>query len=97
MANIKISQDLIQELHLKKRIAFRAFAVNLALIFLVWVAIELGLFPIGMVGRLMSCTPDEAKLYVMDLLGIWKILNVVLFLVPALAMLWEAKMRARDK
>ena len=97
MANVKLSQDLIQELHLKKRVMFRAFAVNLALILLVWLAIEAGLFPIGMVGRLMSCTPDEAKLYVMDLLGIWKILNIVLFLVPALAMLWEVRMRARDK
>jgi hypothetical protein len=42
-------------------------------------------------GRLMMCAPDEAERETMNMIGIWKIAGVVLFLVPALAAWWEMR------
>ncbi|MDR0809055.1 MAG: hypothetical protein LBE86_08010 [Gemmobacter sp.] len=66
----------------------RAFVINLAVIILAWLFTLSGLVT-TLMAMFFNFLPAETHLYMAYLLGIWKILNVTLFLVPALAIHWE--------
>ena len=66
----------------------RAFLINYIIIFAAWLFSMTPMFD-ELVRIFIHWPADQMHTYMMDLLGIWKILGVVLFLVPALAMWWE--------
>jgi len=36
---------------------------------------------------------DQTRVYMANIIGFWKVLNVVLFLIPAIAIHWEYRAR----
>lgn len=78
----------ISKLRRKRNILFRAFLINLVAILIVWL---ISMTPLAhwVMGRLTPFSAAGANMYIMSLLGIWKIIGYVLFLVPALAIWWE--------
>ncbi|MDR2769832.1 MAG: hypothetical protein LBB08_00095 [Rickettsiales bacterium] len=80
---------IMHKMYHKKRVLFRAFLINLALVVAVYLLNIAGVFSAEWMGRMMMCPAAEAEHQVMNLLGLWKIAGVVFFLVPALAMWWE--------
>lgn len=71
-----------------RNVLFRAFLINLLVIIAVWL-ISLN----GVVAQMMAVffgfSVAQTHMYMATLIGFWKILNVVLFLIPAIAIHWE--------
>jgi len=72
----------------KRNTLFRAFVINAVAIFLVWLLMMTPFYGWAM-GTFTPFTPADAQMYLFDLIGVWKLAGVVLFLVPALAIWWE--------
>ena len=81
-------QYICHKLYHKRNFYFRAFAINLVLIIVVWL-ITMAPWYEGMAAQMMHCSSAQAETYTMDIIGLWKLAGVVLFLVPALAAWWE--------
>jgi hypothetical protein len=78
----------------KRNILFRAFVINIVLVLAAWLFSMTPLFD-GMMSGLFGYSAVDSEIYMLNLLGIWDVAGVVLFLVPALAVWWE--MRAFGK
>ena len=76
------------KLRQKRNISFRAFAINIVLILIVWLCSMMPWYN-AMVAHFMSISPANAQMFVLDIIGLWKVLNAVFFLVPGLALWWE--------
>ncbi|MCL2629445.1 MAG: hypothetical protein FWD33_02020 [Alphaproteobacteria bacterium] len=72
----------------KRNVAFRAFVINYAAIVVVWLFSLMPWYN-NLVQRFMHMDAKEAHFFILDILSIWQVLNVVLFLAPALALWWE--------
>jgi hypothetical protein len=76
-----------------RNVLFKAFFINLAVIILVWL-----LWLSGLVTSLMQIflgfDAAQSQTYMAWLIGIWKILNVMLFLIPAIAIHWEYRSKS---
>jgi hypothetical protein len=93
MREMKMSAEMFQhkmfKLHQKRNVKFRAFFINLILIIVAWL-ICMSPACVEMMQRCMPGMSAEAiHMYMMTMLGIWKIGNVAFFLSPALAFWWE--------
>jgi hypothetical protein len=75
------------KLALKAGFYFRVFVINIALVTIVWLLSLTGLYE-GILVHFMKTTPEMANMYMMNLLGFWKIINVAFFLAPGLAICW---------
>jgi hypothetical protein len=75
-----------------RNVLFKAFIINLLLVVLVWL-MSLS----GAVAHLMAIffgfSADQTRAYMADIIGFWKVANVVFFLVPAIAIHWEYRAR----
>ncbi|MDR1027694.1 MAG: hypothetical protein LBL46_04740 [Rickettsiales bacterium] len=84
-------QMIAHKLHHKRNTLLKAFVINIALVVVFWLVSMSG-FYFGMMEHLMmSCDAQTVAKYTYDFIGLWKVLGVVLFLVPALAAHWELK------
>ena len=71
-----------------RNVLFRAFLINLLVIIAVWL-ISLSGVVTQMMAVFFGFSVEQTHLYTANLIGFWKILNVVLFLIPAIAIHWE--------
>ncbi|MCL1971517.1 MAG: hypothetical protein FWG57_00820 [Endomicrobia bacterium] len=73
-----------------RNILFRAFIINYAAVFFVWILSFTGLYYWAM-SCFFSFSAEQTRMYFACLLGAWKILGAVFFLIPAAAIHWEYK------
>ena len=71
-----------------------AFLFNYILIFITWLVSMTGFYHF-MMGQFFEFTPKEAYLYLAYLVGFWKIMAVMLLLIPAIAIHIEFKVRGK--
>lgn len=71
-----------------QRVLFRAFVINFALVFAVWLLTFWPTFMYLLVG-ITGVSLPTMYISVIGCLAIWKLAGVVLFLVPAVAIWWE--------
>lgn len=71
-----------------RNVLFKAFVINLVVITLTWL-LSLGGATTNLMTTFFGFSADQTHMYMANIIGFWKVLNVVLFLVPALAIHWE--------
>jgi len=71
-----------------RNVLFKAFIINYVAVFLVWLVSLTGAFNWAM-AVFFHMSAETATLYFLYLLGAWKILGAVFFLIPAAALHWE--------
>ena len=71
-----------------RNILFKAFVINLIVIVVTWLLSLSSVFT-DLMQTFFSFDAHKSHVYMAGMIGIWKILNVVLFLVPAIAIHWE--------
>ena len=77
------------DLWLKRDILFRAFAINYAVIVVAWIMTMIPFMHNLIMKFAMYQSVAAVELFYLYLFGMWKILGVVLFLIPALALWWQ--------
>jgi len=75
-----------------RNILIRSFIINLILIVLAWLLSFTGVFT-NMMQTFFGFDAHLSHMYMASMIGIWKILNVVLFLIPAIAIHWEYRQK----
>ncbi len=80
---------IAHKLYHKQHMMFKAFLINIVLMLLVWLICKTGMFDGMMTDN--AGYAELVKFQAMGWMAIWKIANVVLFLVPAIAAWWERK------
>jgi hypothetical protein len=73
-----------------RNVLFKAFAVNYIMILTAW-GLAFTKWYANFVIWFFDCDPDEAAIMFYSFLGEWKVLNVILFLAPAIALHWQIK------
>ena len=76
------------KMHVNRNILFKAFLINYIAIFITWLLSMVPGFN-GLIVHFTHMAAGDVNMYMLDMLGMWKILGVVLFLMPALAIWWE--------
>ena len=71
-----------------RNILFKAFIINLIVIVVTWLLSLSSVFT-NLMQAFFGFDTLQGHMYVAGMIGIWKILNVVLFLIPAIAVHWE--------
>ncbi|CAH1653352.1 conserved hypothetical protein [Hyphomicrobiales bacterium] len=75
-----------------RNVLFKAFIINLLIITLAWL-ISLSGATANLMASFFGFSVDQTHVYMANIIGFWKVLNVVLFLVPAIAIHWEFRAR----
>jgi hypothetical protein len=92
MMMVKMPKDqmehIIHKLYHKRNTKLEGFVINYALIVVAWLISMIPGFNDWLAHFTNGC-PIQANNYMMDMLGLWKVLGVVFFLVPGLAAWWE--------
>jgi hypothetical protein len=89
MATMKeMMEHQYHKMQIKRNTLFRAFLINYIAVFVVWL-ISMTPFYAWAFGTFTDMPPEMADMYIMNILGIWKVAGVVLFLVSAFATWWE--------
>jgi hypothetical protein len=78
----------IHKLKFKRNILFRTFAINYAAILFVWLFSMTGVFH-WTVASLVPALGAGVDMYMLWMIGLWKIAAFVFFLAPALGLWWE--------
>ncbi|MDR2685338.1 MAG: hypothetical protein LBB23_01020 [Rickettsiales bacterium] len=78
----------INKLRMKRNILFRAFAINYVAVAFAWMVSMMPFYK-NLAQYLMKMDATAANAFILDIIGIWKVLGAVLFLIPALAIWWE--------
>ena len=76
------------KLRMKQHILLRAFAINLALLFIVWI-FSLSTNVMELIAFATNVPTTLVYMNMLNWLAIWDIAGAVLFLVPALAIWWQ--------
>jgi hypothetical protein len=71
-----------------RNILFKAFIINLIVIIVIWLLSLSSAFA-NLMQSFFGFDAHQSHMYMAGMIGIWKILNVVLFLIPAIAIHWE--------
>jgi hypothetical protein len=71
-----------------RNVLFKAFIINFVLILITWLLSLSGVLTNLMAG-FFGFDAAQTNMYVACTIGFWKILNVVFFLIPAIAIHWE--------
>jgi len=79
-----------------RNILFKAFVINYAVIFIVWLIMLTGLYNVLM-DFFFGFDPQRTTIFMVHLLGAWKIAGATLFLIPAAAIHWEYKINGKVK
>ncbi|MDR2187146.1 MAG: hypothetical protein LBE62_03715 [Azonexus sp.] len=74
-----------------RNILFKAFCLNFVLIVVAWLASWSGIVA-SLMTAFFGFSASETQMYMAHLIGFWKILNAVFFLIPAVAIHWEYKL-----
>lgn len=77
-----------------RNILLKAFLINLLVILLAWL-MSLNGVASNVMAIFFGFSADQTRMYMANIIGFWKVLNVVFFLIPAIAIHWEY--RRRDK
>ena len=77
----------IWKLKIRQNINLRAFLINYIAVFVVWIITMTPIMDVA--ANMMKMSPELTNVYMMVLIGIWKVLAAVLFLIPGLATWWE--------
>lgn len=75
-----------------RNILFKAFIINLLVIIFAWLITLSGVTTTTMT-VFFGFSVDQTRVYMANIIGFWKVLNVVLFLIPAIAIHWEYRAR----
>ena len=81
---------IYHKMYHKRNYLLRTFLINYLLIFFVWLIFMVPALQQLLI-YLLKGTAEQANIYMMWLLGFWKIANVLLFLTPALGTWWEMR------
>ncbi|MCL2485276.1 MAG: hypothetical protein FWF00_04635 [Endomicrobia bacterium] len=73
-----------------RNILFKAFIINYAAVLFVWLLSLTGLYVWAMFW-FFGFSVSQTTMYFAYLLGFWKIIGAVFFLIPAIAIHWEYK------
>ena len=71
-----------------RNVLLKAFLINLLFIIFAWL-MSLSGITTSMMSVFFGFSVDQTHMYMANIIGFWKILNVVLFLIPAIAIHWE--------
>ncbi|PWJ82248.1 hypothetical protein C7441_10914 [Pseudaminobacter salicylatoxidans] len=71
-----------------RNVLFKAFIINLLVIIFAWLMSLSGVTTVLM-SAFFGFSVDQTRMYMADIIGFWKVLNVVFFLIPAIAIHWE--------
>ncbi len=71
-----------------RNVLLKAFVINLLLITFAWL-MSLGGVTANMMSAFFGFSADQTRAYMANIIGFWKVLNVVFFLIPAIAIHWE--------
>ncbi|MCL2737615.1 MAG: hypothetical protein FWE17_02010 [Alphaproteobacteria bacterium] len=84
------------KLRIRRNVSLRGFLINYVSVFVLWIISMTPLYA-GLLAHFASHQSAAAmEMYMLAVFGAWKILAVVLFLVPALAMWWEMNWLKRE-
>jgi uncharacterized membrane protein len=75
-----------------RNILFRSFIINLIVIVVAWLLSFTSVFS-DLMRSFFGFDAHQSHMYMATMIGIWKILNVVLFLIPAIAIHWEYRQK----
>ena len=75
-----------------RNILLRAFIINLIVIVVAWLLSLTNVFT-NLMQSFFGFDAHQSHMYIASMIGIWKILNVVLFLIPAIAIHWEYRQK----
>lgn len=91
--NIKDMKDMVlyklYKMRDKRNILLRAFLINYVAVFALWLLSMTPLYAGLMKSFAAHQSTAATEMYMLGIFGAWKILAVVLFLAPALAIWWE--------
>ncbi|MDH6235046.1 hypothetical protein M2281_005668 [Mesorhizobium soli] len=73
-----------------RNVLFKAFIINLLVIILAWLMSLSGVATNAM-SAFFGFSADQTRAYMANIIGFWKVLNVVFFLIPAIAIHWECR------
>ena len=97
MHHMKITKEMREmmehhynKMYLKRMYLFKAFVINYVAIFAAWLLSLTGLFH-WMVAHVapVLANPMAADMYMLWMIGGWKVLAAVFYLVPAIATWWN--------
>ena len=71
-----------------RNVLLKAFIINLLVIIVAWL-MSLGGVTSNLMTAFFGFSADQTRMYMANIIGFWKVLNVVLFLIPAIAIHWE--------
>lgn len=71
-----------------RNILLKAFFINLLVIICAWL-MSLSGVTASLMFNFFNFSADQTQMYMANIIGFWKVLNVVLFLIPAIAIHWE--------
>jgi len=71
-----------------RNVFLKAFVINYVAVFLVWLLSLTGFYHWVMTA-FFDLSQETSTMYLLYLLGAWKILGVVVFLIPGVALHWE--------
>lgn len=71
-----------------RNILLKAFIINLLIVTLVWLMLLSGVTT-KLMSTFFGFSADQTLTYMANIIGFWKVLNVVFFLIPAIAIHWE--------
>jgi len=78
----------LNKMRMHRNTNFRAFVINWVLILVFWLICMTPMYE-SLMEYFMHTDAAQSQMFMLDMIGLWKILNVVFFLVPALATWWE--------
>jgi len=71
-----------------RNVLIKAFIINLLVIIIAWL-VSLGGVTTSLMSAFFGFSVDQTHMYMANIIGFWKVLNVVFFLIPAIAIHWE--------
>lgn len=71
-----------------RNVLFKAFIINLVVIVFAWL-MSLSGITANVMTTFFGLSADQARAYMANIISFWKVLNVVFFLIPAIAIHWE--------
>ncbi|MBA8841112.1 hypothetical protein [Ochrobactrum sp. RH2CCR150] len=71
-----------------RNVLLKAFVINLLFIIFAWLMSLTGVTASAM-SVFFGFSADQTHIYMANIIGFWKVLNVVFFLIPAIAIHWE--------
>lgn len=71
-----------------RNVLFKAFIINLVVIVFAWL-MSLSGVTTNVMTTFFGFSADQTRAYMANIIGFWKVLNVVFFLIPAIAIHWE--------